>query len=208
MIEFLSVLSLIISIFSAVYFIPLIIEYVNRPRFAWGLLPFEENEIHTELAIKKGERINFKKWTAGEHLKTSSESGQVKLVLIVANVGKTDIDDGMVFIEIWNRNVIINDIFLEYLKPKVAFGPRENIVAPKFSDCLVDDEIIEFYDSIGMKGIFLQLEGNMPANTYEVVIISAKIASNEAFSIKTHVRTRAIKYQQKPLIQCIEIEPK
>lgn len=124
--------------------------------------------------------------------------------MIVSNIGRGDVKDGMVLIEYWKRDFTVEEIHTEYLKVFVAFGSKDHFTSKPLWDKIPNDEIIEYYDSIGMKGIFLEFVGNLPAHTYEVILFDIRIIKPIKIKFKLSLRSPNRLFQQHSIEQEIE----
>lgn len=203
-VEILNIVAIIVTIFSALFFIPLISEFWNRPRFAYGFLNQNPEITSRNLKAEPHKRLDLSKWKPKTSLKYLCKNNSVRVPMIVSNIGRGDVKDGMVLIEYWKRDFIVEEIHTEYLKVFVAFGSKDHFTSKPLWDKIPNDEIIEYYDSIGMKGNFLEFVGNLPAHTYEVILFDIHIIKPIKIKFKLSLRSPNRLFQQHSIEQEIE----
>jgi len=206
--ELLSTIALIATILTVAFFVPMVSDWVNRPKFRWGFLVQDPEEAKQRLGAHDNRRLDFKHWKPYKHMVFTCEDGRARLALIVSNDGRADANDAMVFVEYWDRELVVEEVYAEYCRPFVAFGPKETLEADFLADKVPVKEITDYYDRIGMKGIFLEFVGNMPAKTYEILLFDVRCRDTREVVVRTHVRTSKLKFQQPVLTQTIRFEAK
>lgn len=199
-------LAVIATIFGTLILVPLIASFWNRPRFLYGFLPSDNRELTELFNSERQVRPSLTGFKRKRDLGYKCSEGHAVLAFLVSNVGRGDASDVNVMFEYNGSDFQIVDFHTEYLKVDFAYGSLDHFKSERFTPKVVDQEIIKFYESAGMRLTSLQLTGTMPANTFEIVLFDIWIDKSIVLTIKSRIRTSHRYFNQRSAEQVIDLQ--